>query len=315
MNTTITIPIEYSQQRLDKVLAELLPQFSRAYLQQAIKQGLVKINDQVVLPRYLVQGEENLSYALEEPVHQETWLPEKVDFDILYEDEDLIVINKPVGLVVHPGAGNWTGTLVNGLLHYCPPLDALPRAGIVHRLDKETSGVLVVAKTREAHHALVEQLQEREVHREYLALVYGEVTAGGKIDANIARDPRDRLKMALHENGKEAITHYRLAERFPNFTLLRVNLETGRTHQIRVHLASIKYPIVGDPLYGKGLRLPKNASPELIAALKNFKHQALHAARLSFIHPRTEKEVSFEAPLPADFVGLLNMLMLRQNSC
>ncbi|MCD6047564.1 MAG: rluD [Gammaproteobacteria bacterium] len=308
MSQSLILSAEHANQRLDKALAELLPQFSRSYLQQAIKQGLIQVDGQVVQARYAIRGDETISYDLAEPVHNEIWQPEAMALDIIYEDEEVLVINKPVGLVVHPGAGNWTGTLVNGLLHYCPALEALPRAGIVHRLDKETSGLMVVAKTREAHHALTQELQAREVQREYLALVYGEVTAGGTIEGNIGRDPRDRLKMALLEEGREAVTHYRLAERFAGFTLLRLYLETGRTHQIRVHLASIHYPIVGDPLYGRGLRLPKGASEELVQTLKGFKHQALHAARLSFTHPTTQEEVSFEAPLPEDFSHLLSLL-------
>jgi 23S rRNA pseudouridine1911/1915/1917 synthase len=308
MLQSLILSAEHANQRLDKTLAELLPQFSRSYLQQAIKQGLIKVDGQIVPVRYAISGDETISYDLAEPVHNEIWQPEEIALDIVYEDAEVLVINKPVGLVVHPGAGNWTGTLVNGLLHYCPALEALPRAGVVHRLDKETSGLMVVAKTREAHHALTQELQAREVQREYLALVYGEVTAGGMIEGNIGRDPRDRLKMALLEEGREAITHYRLAERFTGFTLLRMHLETGRTHQIRVHLASIHYPIVGDPLYGRGLRLPKAASAELVQALKGFKHQALHAARLSFTHPATQEEVSFEAALPEDFSYLLSLL-------
>lgn len=306
--TSLIISLDYAGQRLDKVLAQLFPQFSRSFLQEALKQGKIKVDEQIVAAKYQVKGDEQLTVELAEPEPVETWQPEKVDFAIVYEDDDLLVINKPVGLVVHPGAGNWTGTLVNGLLYYDPKLAQLPRAGIVHRLDKDTSGLMVVAKSREAHYELIKQLQDHDVEREYYALVYGEVTAGGTIDAGIARDPRDRLKMAVDEEGKPAITHYRIAERLGNFTLLRVNLETGRTHQIRLHLASIHHPIVGDQLYGKGLRLPKKASDALIQALKNFTHQALHAGRLSFVHPITQEHVSFSAPLPQDYTDLIELL-------
>ncbi len=299
---------EHIGQRLDKALAQLFPQFSRAYLQQALKQGKILVDQKIVPAKYLIKGQEVLACDLSEVARDETIHAEKIPLNIIFEDNDILVLNKPVGLVVHPGAGNWQGTLVNGLVHHCPSLAALPRAGIVHRLDKDTSGLLVVAKNREAHHALVQQLQARTMHREYLALVYGELTAGGKIKGDIGRDPDDRLKMALVAEGKEAITHYRLVERFPNFTLLRVTLETGRTHQIRVHLNSIRHPIVGDPLYGRGLRLPKDASPELTNALKSFKHQALHAVKLSFIHPLSHQSVEFSAALPEDFAHFLVLL-------
>jgi 23S rRNA pseudouridine1911/1915/1917 synthase len=306
----LIIPLEYAGQRLDRVLAQLFPQFSRSFLQAALKQGQIKLNDQIVAAKYAVAGEEQLVVDLIEPEKIDNWLPEPIDFDIVYEDDDLLVINKPVGLVVHPGAGNWTGTLVNGLLNYDAKLAQLPRAGIVHRLDKDTSGLMVVAKSREAHHALIKQLQDHAVVREYFALVYGEATAGGTVNAAIARDPRDRLKMAIDETGKPAITHYRIAERLGSFTLLRVILETGRTHQIRLHLASIHHPIVGDQIYGRGLRLPKQASSELVDALKKFKHQALHAGRLSFVHPISEQTVNFTAPLPEDFVKLIELMKL-----
>ena len=302
---SLIIATEYAGQRLDRVLAQLLPQFSRSFLQAALKQGQILLNNATAPAKHLIQGNEILTFDVIAPKKKEIWLPESVEFAIVDEDDDLLVINKPTGLVVHPGAGNWTGTLVNGLLHYDPNLAQLPRSGIVHRLDKDTSGLMVVAKSRTAHHALVKQLQKHLVRREYFALVYGVVTAGGTINAPIGRDPRDRLKMAIHEQGKPAVTHYRLAKRLGALTLLRVQLETGRTHQIRVHLASINHPIVGDPTYGKGLRLPKQATPELRDALKNFTHQALHAGALSFTHPVTQQEVSFEAPLPAEFEQLI----------
>lgn len=305
---SLTIKPEHAGKRLDIVLAKLFPQFSRSFLQAALKQGQILLNHALVPAKHIVQGNEILTFDIMTKEKKDIWHPEAVDFTVIYEDNDLLVINKPTGLVVHPGAGNWTGTLVNGLLHYDPKLAELPRSGIVHRLDKDTSGLMVVAKSWPAHHALIKQLQKHLVRREYLALVYGIVTAGGTIDAPIGRDPRDRLKMCLHEQGKPAITHYRIAKKFMAFTLLRVQLETGRTHQIRVHLNSIHHPIVGDPTYGKGLRLPKQASAELMQGLKHFTHQALHAECLSFTHPITEKEMTFHAPLPQDFEQLLALL-------
>lgn len=308
LTESLIIAEEHAGKRLDVVLAQLFPQFSRSFLQAALKQEQILLNNKSVPAKTLLDGGETLTFAILPAEKKEIWLPEVVDFPIVYEDADLLVINKPVGLVVHPGAGNWQGTLVNGLLHYHPPLAELPRSGIVHRLDKDTSGLMVIAKSRAAHHSLIKQLQKHVVRREYIALVYGIVTAGGTIDAPIGRDPRDRLKMAIHDQGRPAVTHYRIAKKLSNFTLLRVQLETGRTHQIRVHLASIHHPIVGDPTYGKGLRLPKQASPELIQTLKQFTHQALHAERLNFTHPITEEEMTFHAPLPEEFEQLVALI-------
>jgi len=305
---SLIIPEEHSGKRLDIVLAQLFPQFSRSFLQTALKQGNILLNHLLVPAKQIVQGNETLTFDLLTTEKKDLWLPEAIDFTIVYEDEEILVINKPIGLVVHPGAGNWTGTLVNGLLHHDAHLAELPRSGIVHRLDKDTSGLMVVAKSWQAHHALIKQLQKHLVRREYLALVYGIVTAGGTINAPIGRDARDRLKMCIHDQGKPAITHYRIAKKFAAFTLLRIRLETGRTHQIRVHLNSIHHPIVGDPTYGKGLRLPKQASAELVQALKNFTHQALHAEHLSFTHPISQEEMSFYAPLPEDFEQLIQHL-------
>ncbi|HPY42534.1 MAG TPA: 23S rRNA pseudouridine(1911/1915/1917) synthase RluD, partial [Thiolinea sp.] len=233
---------------------------------------------------------------------------EDIPLDIVYEDDDLLVLNKPTDLVVHPAAGNWSGTLVNGLLHYNPKLEYLPRAGIVHRLDKDTTGLMIVAKTLEAHSALVELLQERDVSREYLALVQRPVISGGTIEANIGRHHIDRLKMAVIEGGKEAITHYRIEERFRHHTLLRVALETGRTHQIRVHLTANNMPIVGDQLYGGRPRVPAGISGELREALQTFPRQALHATRLGLTHPMTAEPMEWEVPVPEDMARLLDLL-------
>jgi 23S rRNA pseudouridine1911/1915/1917 synthase len=247
----------------------------------------------------------SLHVVLDTQTHAE---PEDIPLDILYEDEHVYVINKPVGLVVHPGAGNPTGTLVNALLFRDPGLSVLPRAGIVHRLDKDTSGVMVVARTVQAQTALVEQLAARNVHRQYLAVVVGALVSGGTADAPIDRHPRDRIRMAVREDGKDAVTHYRLRERFRAHTALECRLETGRTHQIRVHMAHLKHAIVGDSLYGGALKLPKGATDELVAQLRGFKRQALHAETLEFAHPITGEPIRNTAPLPADMVALLDAL-------
>jgi 23S rRNA pseudouridine1911/1915/1917 synthase len=235
-------------------------------------------------------------------------LPEDIPLEVLYEDADVLVLNKPAGLVVHPGAGNPTGTLVNALLFRDPSLSLVPRAGIVHRLDKDTSGVMVVARTLPAHTALVEQLSSREVHRQYLAIVVGSMVSGGTVNAPIDRHSRDRIRMSVREEGRDAVTHYRLRERFRAHTALECRLETGRTHQIRVHMTHLKYPIVGDPLYGGPLKLPKHATEELVAALRGFKRQALHAEILEFKHPASGEPLRVSAPVPADMLGLLAAL-------
>jgi len=234
--------------------------------------------------------------------------------DIAYEDDHILVINKPAGLVVHPAAGNYTGTLLNGLLHHVPSNESIPRAGIVHRLDKDTTGLMVVAKSLEAHNALIQQLQARSVHREYQAITQGVMTGGGTVDEPMARHPQARTKMAVvsdnggKSGGKDAITHYRVIERFPNHTHIRVKLETGRTHQIRVHMAHIGYSLVGDMVYGGRLKLPKGATAELHDMLRNFKRQALHAGKLGLIHPVSEEYMEWQVPPPEDFNLLLEML-------
>lgn len=301
------IPEHAAGRRLDQVLAEVFPDFSRSRLQQWVKAGSVMLNGRQVTPRYKVTGGERVD--IDADVADETRVEaQPIPLDICFEDEQLLVINKPAGLVVHPAAGNPDGTLQNALLHYDKSLATLPRAGIVHRLDKDTSGLMVVARTLTAHKSLVEQLQARSVHREYVALVQSRVTAGGTVDAPIGRHPRDRLRMAVVESGKPAVTHYRVLERFPAHTLLQVRLESGRTHQIRVHMAYIQHPLVGDPLYGGRLRLPRGASQRLVTTLRGFRRQALHARRLELIHPVSGVETGWEVPLPEDFETLLQAL-------
>ena len=302
-----TVPAHAAGRRFDAVLAELFPQYSRSRLAEWIKSGDALLDGHPARPRDPVRGGEAVALAVVEDVQTHA-VAEDIPLDILYEDASVFVIDKPAGLVVHPGAGNPAGTLVNALLHRDPALEKLPRAGIVHRLDKDTSGAMVVARTLEAHTALVAQLSAREVHRQYLAIVVGALVSGGTANAAIDRHPRDRLRQAVREDGKDAVTHYRLRERFRAHTALECRLETGRPHQIRVHMAHLKHPIVGDPLYGGSLKLPKGASDELIAALRGFKRQALHAEVLEFVHPATGEPVRCTAPVPADMQALLRAL-------
>ena len=304
---TATVPDSSAGRRVDAVLAELFPDYSRSRLSAWIKSGDALIDGQPVRPRDPVRGGETVTVTavLEIQTHSE---PEDIALDVLYEDEHVFVIDKPAGLVVHPGAGNPAGTLVNALLHRDPALNALPRAGIVHRLDKDTSGVMVVARTLPAHTALIEQLSSREVHRQYLAVVVGALVSGGTANAPIDRHPRDRIRMAVRDDGKDAVTHFRLRERFRAHTLLECKLETGRTHQIRVHMAHLKHPIVGDPLYGGPLKLPRGATPELIEALRGFRRQALHAQTLEFSHPVTRDAVRCTAEVPDDMRLLVKAL-------
>ncbi len=302
-----TVPAEMDGMRLDQVVADLCPQFSRSQIQKWIKAGHIKVDDKILKPKErLTGGEQIILDAVLEP--QTEFDAEDIPLAIVYEDEAILVLNKPAGLVVHPAAGNWSGTLVNALLHYSAALEVLPRAGIVHRLDKDTTGLMVVAKTLEAHTALVEQLQAREVKREYLALVHGRVVAGSTVDAPIGRHPVDRKRQAVTEEGKEAITHYRVEERFAHHTLLRVSLETGRTHQIRVHLSHKHMPIVGDPVYGGRPRFPVGASEALRQVVQAFPRQALHATRLGLSHPITGERMQWEVPIPEDMAELLTFL-------
>lgn len=305
------VPPAMDGQRLDQVVASLFPQYSRSQLQKWIKSGYVRVDDKIFKPKErLTSGQEVIINAVLEP--QTEFDAEDIPLDIVYEDDAIMIINKPAGLVVHPAAGNWSGTLVNALLHHNPQLEMLPRAGIVHRLDKDTTGLMVVAKTLEAHTVLVEALQVRDVSREYLALVHGKVIAGSTIEANIGRHPLDRKRQAVTEGGKEAITHYRVEERFSHHTLLRVALETGRTHQIRVHLSWKYMAIVGDQVYGGRPRVPAGSSEELRAAVQAFPRQALHATRLGLTHPATGEHMQWEAPVPADMAELLVVLRSEQ---
>ncbi|MEX0731074.1 MAG: 23S rRNA pseudouridine(1911/1915/1917) synthase RluD [Aquisalimonadaceae bacterium] len=304
-----SVPADAAGSRLDQVLAALFPEYSRSRLQQWVKAGQVTVDGRCLRPRDRMAGGESvrISATLEPEV---LLTPEPIDLQVVYEDEDILIIDKPAGLVVHPGAGNAGGTLQNALLHRHPALETVPRCGIVHRLDKDTSGLLVVAMNLRAHASLVEQIQARTMGREYDALVNGTFTAGGKVEASLGRHPRDRKRMAVDQSGggREAVTHYRIAERFLAHTLLRVRLETGRTHQIRVHMAWIRHPLVGDPVYAGRARLPQGADDTIRYALASLRRQALHAARLTLVHPATGDEMHWDAPRPADMESLLEVL-------
>lgn len=297
---------ELAGSRLDQAAAQLFPAYSRERLKQWIQEGTLTLDGQPAKPKEKVMGGEALSIevVLEDETVAEA---EDIPLDIVHEDDQLIVLNKPAGLVVHPGAGNAQGTLMNALLHHEPTLAQLPRAGIVHRLDRDTTGLMVIAKTLTAHTSLVGQLSDKRVYREYEAVCYGNMTAGGTVDAPIDRHPHDRVKMAVVPGGRQAVTHYRILQRFPNHTHVRVQLETGRTHQIRVHMAHIGYPLVGDPVYAR-LRFPKGASAALNDKLKTFTRQALHARRLGLVHPSTGESCLWECELPKDFVALLDAI-------
>ena len=301
--------IEKSQagNRLDQALQQLLPDYSRSKMQQWIQQGFVCINGEPCKPRQKVFSGDLVDLDVPE-VDVISDQPEAIEFEILHQDEDIFVVNKPADLVVHPAAGHWDGTLVNGLLAHDPRLQQLPRAGIVHRLDKDTTGVMVVARNLSAHHWLVEQLQARLVKREYIAITRGVVTAGRTIETGIGRHPQNRKKMSVLNGGKPAITHFQVARKFAHHSLVRVQLETGRTHQIRVHMAHINYPLLGDSLYGGRQRVPAGVDVALAETIQGFTRQALHAERLSFEHPRSRELVSFEAALPDDLATLLEAL-------
>ncbi len=302
------VPITMNGMRFDQVASELFPDFSRSRLQSWIKDGQLKINGVIGKPKDKVIGGETLDLNAELEA-QGDWQPEEISLNIVHEDDDLLIINKQAGLVVHPAAGNYTGTLVNALLNHIPELINLPRAGIVHRLDKETTGLMVVAKTLEAHTDLVAQLADRTVSREYEAVAVGAMTGGGTVNAPMGRHPIHRKLMAvLSQGGKRAVTHYRVATRFPHHTHIKVKLETGRTHQIRVHMAHIGFALVGDKTYGKSFKIPKGANANLIEALKAFPRQALHAAKLGLEHPGTGEYTEWTAPIPEDFKGLLAAL-------
>lgn len=302
------IPEKMAGQRLDVALAELFPEYSRNRLKQWILQGQVLVNGQQVKPREKLLGNESLEITFEPIEKDNACLAENISLNVVYEDDALIVINKPAGFVVHPAAGHYSGTLQNALLHYDHRLEEVPRAGIVHRIDKDTTGLLVVARTLKSHQAIVQQLQAREMHREYQAVVHGVMTGGGMVDQPIGRHPRDRIRMAVRENGKPSITHYRVTKRFREHTHIHVKLDSGRTHQIRVHMQHIRHPIVGDPVYSGRQRIPAKASEALIATLRQFNRQALHAYQVSLTHPDSKQEMSWQAPLPEDFNHLLSEL-------
>ncbi len=302
-----TVPETLCGSRLDQAAAILFPEYSRGRLQAWIKEGSLRVNQKEWRAKDKINEGDHLSLEAE-LVSEETHAAEPKELDIVYEDEDVIVLNKGANTVVHPAVGNRTGTLLNGLLHHCPSLAEIPRAGIVHRLDKDTTGLMVVAKNLQAHRILVKQLQRRDVEREYEAIVIGVMTAGGTVDLPLGRHPVQRQKRAVIENGKDSVTHYRVEERFRAHTHIRVKLETGRTHQIRVHMSHIRYPLVGDQMYGGRLQIPKACSGKLAAELKGFRRQALHARRLGFEHPRTGEMCSWEAEMPADMAHLLEVL-------
>lgn len=307
INQSTVIPAEHAGYRLDKSLALIWPDFSRMWLKRWIESGQIQVNGAKSTPKVRVKGGEDitLNATLEDT---QTLKAQDIPLKIVFEDEQILVIDKPNNLVVHPGAGNPDGTLVNALLHHDPALAKLPRAGIVHRIDKNTTGLLVIAKTLTAHNALIKQLQARTLKREYDAIVLGEMISGGTIREPIGRHPRNRLKMAVIPGALEAITHYRITKKYPHFTHLTVNLETGRTHQIRVHCAYLGFPIIGDQTYLTRRVIPKGINAELYSFLVNFTRQALHAKSLTLIHPTTGNEKTFQSALPADMQQLLLLL-------
>jgi 23S rRNA pseudouridine1911/1915/1917 synthase len=293
------VPAALAGQRLDVALAKMFPEHSRSRLQRWLREGRIRLDAQAVKPKQKIWGGEQVELQSRPDPADTSFRGEAIDLDVVHEDESVLVINKPAGLVVHPGSGNWNGTLLNALLHRLPQLAAIPRAGIVHRLDKNTSGLLVVAKTLQAQTHLVRQLQARTVRREYLAVAHGVVRADGEVAAPVGRDPRSRTRMAVVDSGKAALTRYKVAKRFATATLLECSLATGRTHQIRVHMQELGHPLVGDPVYrGKRRGLPD----------AGFRRQALHAARLEFSHPVSGARVRFEARLPEDMRKLLESL-------
>jgi 23S rRNA pseudouridine1911/1915/1917 synthase len=308
----VEVPFEMAGMRLDQVLAELFADYSRSKLQIWIKSGRVQVNGNQLKAKDKLDGGEEIVLDAEPEVVVLSE-PEEIPLDIIFEDESILIVNKPAGLVVHPAVGNWHGTLLNALLNHDANLETLPRAGIVHRIDKETSGLLMVAKTLQAHNSLTQQLQERTIHREYQAISKGRMTAGGTVDEPIARHPTDRKRYTVKESGKEAVTHYRVVKRFTHHTQIQVKLETGRTHQIRVHMAHVRYPLLGDPVYGGRFQMPPNCSEALEKELRSFKRQALHAAKLGLQHPVTDEYMEWEQPLPDDMTRLLQALADNEN--
>jgi 23S rRNA pseudouridine1911/1915/1917 synthase len=309
----LTIPPEMAGRRLDSALARLMPEHSRTRIKGWIEAGAVTVGRAACRPKDIVEAGSLVRVQMaRDQVAQPQVLPEAIALRLVHEDRDVLVVDKPAGLVVHPGAGNPRHTLQNALLGLDPTLAALPRAGLIHRLDKDTSGLLVVARTPEAHTSLSRQLEARTMAREYVAVCAGVMTGGGTVNEPIGRHRGDRLRMAIRGSGRPAVTHYRVLERFRAHTYLSVKLETGRTHQIRLHLSHIKYPIVGDPVYGGRFKLPRGASPNLIDTLRGFKRQALHAAALGFDHPRSGMRLTLQSPVPPDFAQLL--LVLRDDA-
>lgn len=309
-----TISAELDGKRLDQALAALFPQYSRSRLKEWILAGQVEVDGGLQPPRARVAAGQRIVLSAIEQV-REAASAEAIELRIVYEDDDVLVIDKPSGLVVHPGAGNASGTLMNGLLHHCRDLATLPRCGILHRLDKDTTGLLLVAKSSAAHTRLVQDLQQREIVREYRAVCVGRLTAGGRIDAPIGRHPTLRTRMAVIARGRESVTNFRVLQRFTAHTFCAIRLETGRTHQIRVHFAHERHPLVGDPVYGGRLKIPAGASARLGVALRGFGRQALHAGRIGFVHPISGAELTFASPLPDDIVDLLQALADDAEDC
>ena len=302
----IIIPERMKGERIDVAISKMLPDVSRSKIHTAIKLGDTVINGKKFKAKDKSNGSEVVSFRIKK--NNNEWIAEKIPLNIIYEDEDIIIIDKQSGLVTHPGPGNWSGTLANALLYYDQNLAKIDRAGIVHRLDKNTSGLMVVAKNLKSQKYLTEQLQAHSIHREYSAIVYGYMISGGSIDKPIGRDPKDRVKQAIINNGKEALTHYRLIDRFKNHTHVKAILETGRTHQIRVHLSHIGHPLIGDPIYGGRVRYPKKASQELKESLKNFERHALHSKKITLAHPISGEVMSWKSSLPVDMTKLLKVL-------
>jgi 23S rRNA pseudouridine1911/1915/1917 synthase len=304
---TEEVPHEMAGMRLDQVLAELFADYSRSKLQTWVKAGRVQVNGLTLKAKDKLVGGETIVLDAEAEIVVIAE-PEPIPLEIIFEDECLLIVNKPAGLVVHPAIGNWNGTLLNALLNHDNHLETLPRAGIVHRIDKETSGLLMIAKTLQAHNSLTQQLQARAITREYQAITRGRMTAGGTVDEPIGRHATDRKRYAVRENGKEAVTHYRVGQRFTRHTLVQVKLETGRTHQIRVHMAHIRFPLLGDQVYGGRFQMPPDCSEQLEKELRSFKRQALHAAKLGLQHPVTDEYCEWEQPMPDDMTRLLAAL-------
>ena len=305
---TVIVPEQHAGKRLDQVLALMCPRHSRSRLQAWIRNGFVTVDGAGLKQRDTVHGGQSIKVSATLDDHNENWIEQEIPIDVVFEDDAILAVNKTPGIVVHPGAGNPDRTLVNALLYYAPQLAKVPRAGIVQRLDKDTSGIMVVAKTPESHTRLVRDLQDRNITREYRAIVRGTLISGGTVSAPIGRHPTLRTRMAVTEKGKPATTHYRVVRKYPACTDVRVRLETGRTHQIRVHMAHLGHPIVGDPVYGGRKRFAKNVSAALREALAAFPRQALHAARLELQHPITGKILELAAPLAGDMAELLDLI-------